>query len=66
MKIVCPENAAHKKFSVTAHVSEEWIVDATGEFVATVERGGGQVTHRPDSGDYYVCAECSTDAKVTA
>jgi len=64
MKIVCPDKPNHNRFSVTAHVTEEWIVNETGEF-QEVTGSSGEVLHRPDSQDYYVCIECNTQAKVT-
>ena len=64
MKLTCPKNAKHKKFYVTAHVCEEWVVDAGGNWESTVESGGGDIVHRPDSQDLYSCRDCGTEAKV--
>lgn len=63
MKLVCPKNAAHKKFFVTAHVTEEWIVDENSDWLATVESGSCDVVHRPDSEDLYTCETCGAEAK---
>ena len=64
MKVVCPKNAEHQKFSVRAHVAEDWIVDAQGNFLES--KGCTDTVHHPDSSDYYQCADCGTDAKVTS
>jgi hypothetical protein len=64
-KLHCP--CGCKKFSVMAHVTEEWIVDEDGEFL---ERGScdvGDVTHRPRVGNndfHFICDECGADAVV--
>ncbi|KKM00326.1 hypothetical protein LCGC14_1805520 [marine sediment metagenome] len=66
MIIVCPNNPDHKRFNVTAHVSEEWIVDEEGTFIDVAQgSSGGEILHKPDLEDYYVCLECITEAKVT-
>jgi hypothetical protein len=45
-KLVC--DCGHKKFSVLAHVAEEWIVDQYGEYLETgTDR---ETTHRPSVG----------------
>jgi hypothetical protein len=66
VKLVCPKDPAnHVLFSVMAHVTEEWIVDARGEFVEKGSVDVGDVTHRPQVGssDYhFICDECSADA----
>jgi len=62
MKLVCPKNPKHKKFSVTAHVTEEWIVDEHSDFLSAGETG--EVTHRPAADDYFTCHECGAEAGV--
>jgi hypothetical protein len=64
MKITCPKDATHDKFYVTAHVAEEWVVNDKGDWECTVESGGGDIVHRPDSQDLYTCRDCATEAKV--
>ena len=63
MKITCPKNPAHLRFSVTAHVAEDWLVDEDGNYLEKLE-GNEQVIHEPDSGDMYVCMECSPVEEV--
>jgi ribosomal protein S27E len=65
MKLICPNDKAHKRFCVTAHVTEDWIVDEQGDFLETdCDCGLTQVIHRPDAQDYYTCAECGTEAII--
>lgn len=64
MKVTCPKDPSHKSFNVTAHVTEDWVVDEQGNFVEISPDNDPQVVHEPDSGDYYTCKECGTDAKA--
>ena len=66
MTITCPKNKKHDRFEVTAHVSEFWIVNKDGQYVEVVDDARGEVVHRPDSQDHYVCAKCGAEAQVTA
>ena len=63
MKVTCPKNPNHKRFSVTAHVTEEWVVDEEGNFVESREGHSPEVVHEPEVGDLYTCEECHTQAK---
>jgi hypothetical protein len=63
MKLVCPKDPNHKEFSVTAHIAQEWKVDANGEFLEVTE-DCTDVTHRPDILDYFTCFECGEEAQV--
>ncbi len=65
MKVVCPNDANHKRFSVTAHITEEWIVDENGEFL-DVTGNSGEVTHRPGKDDCFTCIECFALAKTSS
>jgi hypothetical protein len=63
MHLECPKSKRHKRFAVTAHVTEEWIVDPYGDFLKI--GGIGDVTHRPDvesDNFYFTCATCGADA----
>jgi hypothetical protein len=57
----CPENRAHREFTVTVHVTQDWRVSETGEFIAEV-KSCVEVTHRPDPEDVWTCAECGRQA----
>jgi len=58
MKIrVCPNSPDHKTFHITAHVTEEWLVDERGEFLE-VSGDGGETVHGPDHDDIWTCSEC--------
>jgi hypothetical protein len=63
MNITCPKNKDHTRFSVTAHVVQEWIVDKDGDFVEVL-KDCLEVTHRPDKEDRFVCTACGTEAIV--
>ena len=64
MKAVCPKNPNHKKFIVTAHVTQEWEVDDTGDFIRCTSECD-DVTHAPDAQDIWECSECGAEATVT-
>lgn len=73
MKIVCPNdpfpnrpakrNKSHKRFSVVAHVSQEWEVDHFGEFQKEIQ-SCIDVVHKPEKSDIYTCCTCKAVAKV--
>ena len=64
MKLTCPNNPQHKRFSVTAHVAQDWEVDESGTFVAELD-SMLEVTHYPDQDDLFECLECGTTAEAT-
>lgn len=62
LKLTCPANADHTRFTVTAHVTETWVVDAGSNFLFK-QGDDGEVVHEPDSGDLYECWICGAEAK---
>jgi len=62
MKATCPANPKHNKFLTTAHVMEEWLVDAEGNWIET--RQCLQTDHGPDPDNDWACAICGETAKV--
>lgn len=62
MKVTCPKNKNHKRFTTVAHVMEEWLVNEHGEFIDVRETL--QVDHGPDAGNVWVCDVCGAEAKV--
>ena len=60
-KAVCPNNPNHKRFGVTAHVTQDWIVNEDGDFEECV-LACVDVTHEPNSEDVWECIECGTEA----
>lgn len=60
-KAVCPNNPNHKRFAVVAHVTQEWVVDNKGVFQECTE-DCIDITHYPDSEDYWECMECGAEA----
>lgn len=63
LKIKCPKSNKHKRFSVTAHVAQEWKVDEKGEFMESLA-DCLEVTHRPEKGDLFSCLSCGSEAEV--
>ena len=63
MKITCPKNKTHHRFSVTAHVSQTWEVDASGFYNRTIT-DYDDVFKYPESGDLYACLDCGAAAEV--
>ena len=55
----CPKCGC-EKFYVTAHVVDEWIVDANGHYIETTAQST-EVIHYPDNEDIWVCTECGYD-----
>ncbi len=64
MKISCPKDSTHKQFSATAHVTEDWKVNAKGIFLETMDSCDSQTIHAPDADDLYTCISCGAEAKV--
>lgn len=56
MAKVCPK-CGGKEFGVTAHVTQDWVVDENGEFIKTTNECT-EVTHRPDDDDIWTCEQC--------
>ena len=59
-KKICPK-CGGRKFLVTAHVTQDWIVDEDGDFLKCVNECV-EVTHRPDDDDIWQCDTCGYDA----
>lgn len=62
MKRICPNNENHKKFSVICHVTEEWIVDESGNYEELLE-GCIDIIHGPSESTWN-CIECGAEAKI--
>lgn len=63
MKAVCPKDPTHNRFITVAHVMEDWLVDERGDFVEQLNVL--ETTHGPCVGNYWECAICHAEAKVT-
>lgn len=61
-KATCPRNGNHNRFITTAHVMQEWIVDASGNFLEEVTTL--EVVHGPDRGNQWTCAECGASGLI--
>ena len=57
----CP-NCGSEEFLVTAHVTQDWLVDKHGEFMQ-VENECVEVTHQPKDDDIWQCADCGYNAE---
>lgn len=57
---VCP-NLCGTSLTTTAHVMQEWYVDAEGNFVE-VAADCLEVTHEPDNGNAWTCDGCGKEA----
>jgi len=64
MRALCPNNVDHKRFLVTAHVTQGWEVNEHGDFIKVTSECD-EVTHKPDSQDIWTCSECGAEASVT-
>lgn len=64
MRAKCPNNPEHKQFVTVAHVTEDWVVDEKGNFIAVFEGSEGQTVHKPDPGNTWTCVICETEAEV--
>ena len=53
---VCPK-CSGKIFHVTAHVTQDWLVNEYGDYLETVE-ACSQVVHFPDNDDVWLCVTC--------
>jgi hypothetical protein len=62
MMMECPKDKTHDRFVVTAHVTEDWVVDANGDYIETFLRSDCVVIHEPDEEDVWQCFMCDTVA----
>lgn len=59
-KHICPR-CGGTHFEVTAHVTQDWIVDSNGEFEKCTQECV-EVTHRPNDEDIWNCVHCGYNA----
>lgn len=52
----CPKCGC-TKFSVTPHVTQDWLVDGNGNFISCTNQCV-EVTHKPDDEDIWTCMKC--------
>ena len=57
---ICPK-CGGREFFVTAHVTQEWLVDENGNYMSTID-DCQEVTHSPDDEDLWECADCGYEA----
>lgn len=59
---VCPNHCgAH--FDVTVHVTQDWEVDAEGNFEKALNEAV-EVTHGPQDDDCWACSKCGAEAEA--
>lgn len=56
---ICPY-CGGRRFAVTAHVTQDWIVDEYGDWDETIN-DCVEVTHHPDDDDVWCCAKCGME-----
>jgi len=56
----CPRCGA-MSFCVTAHVTQDWVVDENGDFLRCID-DCLEVTHFPDDDDIWDCNNCGYSA----
>ena len=54
LKVTCPNSPKHNRFSTTAHVMQDWLVDKDGEFVKCLDQCV-QVDNEPEYGNTFTC-----------
>lgn len=59
-KKCCPKCGA-LRFVATAHVTQDWELNANGDFTSTIN-DCVEITHQPDDDDIWACAECGYEA----
>ena len=60
MKRICPK-CGNNTFITTAHVMQDWIVDAEGNYLET-SNNCVQVDHEPDPDNIWSCSRCGAEA----
>lgn len=63
MKATCPNNWKHEEFHVSAHVVQDWKVDAEGNWLETIDECV-EVTHKINQDSIWTCSTCGAEAKV--
>lgn len=59
MKMICPKCGGNE-FITTAHVMQDWKVDASGNYLETIN-GCVQVDRNPDPDNIWTCCRCGSD-----
>ena len=62
-KVTCPNDVCHNRFTVSALVAQEWVVDELGDFQSEI-KNKAWVTHNPDKESHYTCVECGETGEV--
>lgn len=61
-KHICP-NCGCKEFTTVAHISQDWKVDESGNFIAVQESYLETVAH-PDDDNIWTCVNCGAEAEI--
>jgi len=62
---ICPNGCKNATFSTTAHVMQNWDVDALGNFIACTN-DCDQVDKGPDNDNVWFCNACGAEAEMVA
>ena len=60
MNMICPKCGGNE-FITTAHVMQDWKVDASGNYLETIN-GCVQVDRNPDPDNIWTCCRCGSEA----
>lgn len=60
----CPNDPSHVQFHTTAHVVQDWLVDADGDHIETLDTEDAMVAAGPDDGNLWTCATCGAEATM--
>ena len=60
----CPQ-CGFDRFVVTAHITQDWIVDGDEDFVDCIEECV-EITHKPDDMDIWQCVACGYNDRGSA
>jgi hypothetical protein len=59
---ICPTNPAHKFFTTTAVICQDWLVDGEGNFIEVREECT-DIFARPQIENIWECDECGAEAE---
>lgn len=65
MKAICPNDPTHCEFVTVAQISEDWVVDAGGNFIEEPQNPEREVVHGPSPENTWTCRKCGGEARVT-
>lgn len=64
MIAICPNGCELKRFVTVVHVTEDWIVDQTGQFQEIHASSEAHVVAEPNPNNTWLCLECGSEAEA--